>query len=130
MIDGMRSIRWRAGDSVGIERKGLREGWLTIAASMGNEEDGWAGVYVTPHRQELTKMGKSVRPFLCFSRVARDSPTPDDQPSPTRQRRRCKAQRWPPRTMYRASRRSGLAWTMPSNWPDLTWCGKAGKPWR
>lgn len=47
MIDGMRLIRWRAGDSVGIERNGLREGLLAIAASMGNEEDGWAGVYVT-----------------------------------------------------------------------------------
>jgi len=33
--------------TVGIERDGLRNGWLAISASMGDEEDGWAGVYVT-----------------------------------------------------------------------------------
>jgi hypothetical protein len=33
--------------TVGIERDGLRNGWLAIAASMANAETGWAGVYVT-----------------------------------------------------------------------------------
>jgi hypothetical protein len=33
--------------AVGIERDGLRNGWLAIAASMANDETGWAGVYVT-----------------------------------------------------------------------------------
>lgn len=33
--------------ALGIERDGLRNGWLAIAASMANENTGWAGVYVT-----------------------------------------------------------------------------------
>ena len=33
--------------SVGIERDGLRNGWLAVAASMGDEENSWAGVYLT-----------------------------------------------------------------------------------
>lgn len=33
--------------SVGLERDGLRNGWLAIAASMANAEAGWAGVYLT-----------------------------------------------------------------------------------
>lgn len=33
--------------SVDIERDGLRNGWLAIAASMGDEENSWAGVCVT-----------------------------------------------------------------------------------
>jgi hypothetical protein len=33
--------------SVGLERDGLRSGWLAIAASMANATTGWAGVYVT-----------------------------------------------------------------------------------
>jgi hypothetical protein len=33
--------------SVGIERDGLRNGWLAVSTSMGNEAAGWAGVYVT-----------------------------------------------------------------------------------
>jgi hypothetical protein len=33
--------------AVGIERDGLRNGWLAIAASMANAETGRAGVYVT-----------------------------------------------------------------------------------
>ncbi|MEA5533233.1 hypothetical protein [Crocosphaera sp. XPORK-15E] len=33
--------------SLAIERDGLRNGWLAIAASMGNEEESWAGIYVT-----------------------------------------------------------------------------------
>ncbi|WP_198648382.1 hypothetical protein [Cyanothece sp. BG0011] len=33
--------------SLAIEREGLRNGWLSIAASMGNEEESWAGIYVT-----------------------------------------------------------------------------------
>ena len=32
--------------SVGLERDGLRNGWLAIAASMANEVKSWAGVYV------------------------------------------------------------------------------------
>jgi hypothetical protein len=32
--------------SVGLERDGLRNGWLAIAASMANASTGWAGVYV------------------------------------------------------------------------------------
>ena len=39
--------------SVALEREGLRRGWLTITASMGddeNEEDSWAGIYVTQIR--------------------------------------------------------------------------------
>lgn len=33
--------------SVGLERDGLRNGWLAIAASMANADTGWAGVYLT-----------------------------------------------------------------------------------
>ncbi|WP_050779950.1 hypothetical protein [Crocosphaera chwakensis] len=33
--------------SLAIEREGLRNGWLSIAASMRNEEESWAGIYVT-----------------------------------------------------------------------------------
>jgi hypothetical protein len=33
--------------SVGLERDGLRGGWLAIAASMASDVAGWAGVYVT-----------------------------------------------------------------------------------
>ncbi len=33
--------------TVGIEREGLRNGWLAIAASMANAESSWAGVYLT-----------------------------------------------------------------------------------
>lgn len=33
--------------SLGIERDGFRNGWLTLTASMANEEDSWAGVYIT-----------------------------------------------------------------------------------
>ena len=33
--------------SMGIERDGLRNGWLALSAAMGDEEDGWAGIYVT-----------------------------------------------------------------------------------
>ncbi|ACK67744.1 protein of unknown function DUF1555 [Rippkaea orientalis PCC 8801] len=33
--------------SLSIEREGLRNGWLAIAASMGNEEASWAGIYIT-----------------------------------------------------------------------------------
>ncbi len=32
---------------VGIERDGFRGRWLTITASMGTEEAGWAGIYLT-----------------------------------------------------------------------------------
>lgn len=32
---------------VGIERDGFRGRWLAINLSMGSEEDGWAGIYVT-----------------------------------------------------------------------------------
>ena len=32
---------------LGIERESLRGRWLTINASMGTEEDGMAGVYLT-----------------------------------------------------------------------------------
>ncbi len=31
--------------SLGIERDGFRGDWLAVTASMGEEEDGWAGVY-------------------------------------------------------------------------------------
>lgn len=33
--------------SLGIERDGFRNGWLTLTASMANDEDSWAGVYIT-----------------------------------------------------------------------------------
>jgi hypothetical protein len=33
--------------SLGLEREGLRGSWLVLAAKMGNEEEGWAGVYAT-----------------------------------------------------------------------------------
>ena len=33
--------------SVGLERDGLRNGWMAITASMANAETGWAGVYLT-----------------------------------------------------------------------------------
>ena len=33
--------------SLGIERDGFRNGWLTLTASMTDEEDSWAGVYIT-----------------------------------------------------------------------------------
>ena len=33
--------------TVGIERDGLRNGWLAIAASMANDLTNWAGVYLT-----------------------------------------------------------------------------------
>lgn len=33
--------------TVGLERDGLRNGWLAIAASMANEAKNWAGVYLT-----------------------------------------------------------------------------------
>ncbi|MDF2465724.1 MAG: hypothetical protein K0Q43_3959 [Ramlibacter sp.] len=33
--------------SVGVERDGLRNGWLAISASMASGETGWAGVYLT-----------------------------------------------------------------------------------
>jgi len=42
--------------SVALEREGLRRGWLAITASMGddeNEEDSWAGIYVTRLRGKL-----------------------------------------------------------------------------
>ena len=43
--------------AVGIERDGLRNGWLAIAASMANEATGWAGVYVT----RTVQVGRSDR---------------------------------------------------------------------
>jgi hypothetical protein len=33
--------------AIGIERDGLRNGWLAIAASMANADSSWAGVYLT-----------------------------------------------------------------------------------
>ena len=33
--------------SLGLERDSFRGRWLAINASMGNEESGWAGIYVT-----------------------------------------------------------------------------------
>lgn len=36
--------------SLAIERDGLRKGWFAISASMGNEEESWAGIYVTRSR--------------------------------------------------------------------------------
>jgi hypothetical protein len=33
--------------SIGLERDSFRGRWLAINASMGNEENGWAGIYVT-----------------------------------------------------------------------------------
>jgi hypothetical protein len=33
--------------SLGLERDSFRDRWLAINASMGNEESGWAGIYVT-----------------------------------------------------------------------------------
>jgi hypothetical protein len=32
--------------SIGLERDGLRNGWLTITANMANEEESWGGIYV------------------------------------------------------------------------------------
>ena len=37
--------------SVGLERDGLRNGWLAIAASMANADTGWAGIYLTRTRR-------------------------------------------------------------------------------
>jgi hypothetical protein len=33
--------------SLGLERDSFRGRWLAINASMGNEENGWAGIYAT-----------------------------------------------------------------------------------
>lgn len=33
--------------ALGLERDGLRNGWFALNASMANEEESWAGVYVT-----------------------------------------------------------------------------------
>jgi hypothetical protein len=33
--------------AIGLERDSFRGRWLAINASMGNEENGWAGIYVT-----------------------------------------------------------------------------------
>jgi hypothetical protein len=33
--------------AIGLERDGLRNGWLAISAGMASAEDGWAGVYLT-----------------------------------------------------------------------------------
>jgi hypothetical protein len=33
-----------------LEREAFRNGWLTITASMGTEEAGWAGIYLTDLR--------------------------------------------------------------------------------
>jgi hypothetical protein len=32
---------------IGLEREGFRGRWLTIAVTMGTEEAGWAGIYLT-----------------------------------------------------------------------------------
>jgi hypothetical protein len=42
--------------SLAIERDGLRNGWLAIAASMGNEEESWAGIYVTRTTPESSSL--------------------------------------------------------------------------
>ncbi|WP_147321322.1 hypothetical protein [Rhodoferax lacus] len=49
-MDGARLDTRAAGipvTAIGIERDGLRNGWLAIAASMANEVSSWAGVYLT-----------------------------------------------------------------------------------
>ena len=38
---------------MGIERDGFRGDSLAINVSMGSEEDGWAGIYVTTVPQKL-----------------------------------------------------------------------------
>lgn len=37
----------------GVERDGLRGRWLAITVRMGNDDDGWAGVYVTTMPERL-----------------------------------------------------------------------------
>ena len=42
---------------IGLEREGLRGGYLAIAAKMGTEEDGWGGIYVTDVSRAFRSQG-------------------------------------------------------------------------
>jgi hypothetical protein len=51
--------------SLGIERDGFRNEWLALTASMANEEDSWAGVYVT----ETSVPEPSILPVITLSSI-------------------------------------------------------------
>jgi hypothetical protein len=38
--------------SLALEREGFRRGWLAVAAGMGTEDAGWAGIYLADLRDE------------------------------------------------------------------------------